>query len=244
MTRLILALAAASIAGCAQNACDDDATWDAATSGCIALAQTEPLPAVAAPADAPHDLVEVSDDIDDGDDAADSVSDTALPETDSADLAHDVTPEDHDGQDDDDDTDDAGTVEVDTDPVTLPGSIIGALILHTAQISDTTPGGSSWDWGLWGHAPDPYAIVRVGGQTVFTTEVLDDTFSPSFDVATPIEVFAGQRLRIHVYDEDTASLDEVIGVFTYEYEQLELLAEAGVFVAARPRVSLGIELAQ
>lgn len=133
----------------------------------------------------------------------------------------------------------------DTDTaVVLREPISGALVLHSAQISDTTPGGNSWDWGLWGHAPDPYAEIVVGGQIVFATAVHDDTTSLSFDEATPVTIFPGQQLRIFVWDKDSTSGDELIGVFTYDYDQVDLLSEAGVFVDARPSVSLGVEFAR
>lgn len=80
----------------------------------------------------------------------------------------------------------------------------------SADIAEQKPDGSSWD-GLSGDFPDPFVEMRVSNDVVFTTTVIDDTLSPTWNEPYdhPLQENGGP-IQFVMFHEDAAFDDTII----------------------------------
>lgn len=67
--------------------------------------------------------------------------------------------------------------------------------------------GSSWDED--GGAPDPYIVLRVGGNERWRTEAAEDSFDPKFTPSPNLAFDRAERLRIELWDRDGMASDPI-----------------------------------
>jgi len=100
------------------------------------------------------------------------------------------------------------------------------VTLVSAVIKEYNANGSSWD--ALGGMPDPFVTWEVGGEVIFTSSVWPDTFTPDWTETFTMNVIAGERLDILVWDEDMAVSDPVGGFYSDSGLPIEWLKEGSV----------------
>jgi hypothetical protein len=100
------------------------------------------------------------------------------------------------------------------EPVDTPSGL-WSIRLVEAQLPETKGGGLPWDSD--GTGPDPYIRVVIDNRVVWESPVQQNTLNPQWNVTLPrsVRVPAGSKLRLELWDEDTASADPA-GTFAHQ----------------------------
>lgn len=80
------------------------------------------------------------------------------------------------------------------------------VTFESALIDETAPDGSAWD--TFGGAPDPFVSYKFDNVTG-STSTKDDTLQPAWNESVDVQLSQNQTISVTVYDEDTASHDEI-----------------------------------
>jgi hypothetical protein len=99
------------------------------------------------------------------------------------------------------------------EPLDTPGGL-WSIRLVEAQLPETRGGGLPWDSD--GTGPDPYIRLVIDGRVVWESPVQHDTLNPQWNVTLPrsVQIPGGAKLRLELWDEDTASADPA-GTFAH-----------------------------
>jgi hypothetical protein len=92
------------------------------------------------------------------------------------------------------------------------------VTFESALIDETAPDGSAWD--TFGGAPDPFVSYKFDNVSG-STSTKDDTLQPAWHEFVDVQLSQNQTIKITVYDEDTASNDEIGSV---ELNQISVTA--------------------
>jgi hypothetical protein len=90
-----------------------------------------------------------------------------------------------------------------------------SIRLVEANLPETKGGGLPWDSD--GTGPDPYLRLVIDGRVIWESPVQQNTTNPQWNVTLPrsISVPATSKLRIEMWDDDTASADPA-GTFAHQ----------------------------
>lgn len=104
------------------------------------------------------------------------------------------------------------------------------LTILSAQIGAGPLMRGDWDY-LAGHAPDPFCVVRRGGNDLHTTKVVVDTQTPSWTgESVVVRIEKGVELEVECLDDDGIS-DDPIGTVTWSPEVPVSVLKAGTVAA-------------
>lgn len=105
------------------------------------------------------------------------------------------------------------------------GPITFQITVEGAEIATTTTGGDDWD-GFPYEEPDPMFVVEMAGTEIFTSEILDDTFTPVWNETFNITLSPGDTMTLVFLDADL-SFDDLLDAFDFSYASLSIDAGSG-----------------
>ncbi len=83
------------------------------------------------------------------------------------------------------------------------------VTISSGTVPNTNPAGAAWDFG--GGAPDLFVEVDIDGSVIGRTTTAQDTFAATWNETIDVNLIAGNKLTLWVWDEDVSSNDYAFG---------------------------------